>query len=160
MCAHRSLHDREERSEMHKRGGRTALAAVTLVVAVCSIGGAIYLLKGGTIGQWKPVTSSSNSNTAAANAVPLTGVFRAEFGAEFDLDGTPLDDTPVTGTYDMRSVCGSTGCVATADAKEGPAIQPPLVFDQVGGQWLAVGIAPNSMASPGLKKCAQQLAPG
>jgi hypothetical protein len=49
-------------------------------------------------------------------------------------------------TYDMRSVCGTTGCVATADAKEGTAIQPPLVFDQVDGAWLAVGIAPNSMA--------------
>jgi serine/threonine-protein kinase len=46
----------------------------------------------------------------------------------------------------MRSVCGTAGCVATADAKEGPAIQPPLVFDQVDGAWLAVGIAPNSMA--------------
>src|ERR1700693_4323866 len=60
----------------------------------------------------------------------------------------------------MRSVCGSTGCVATADAKEGPAIQPPLIFDQVGGQWLGVGVAPNSIASPGVQKCAQVLAPG
>jgi serine/threonine-protein kinase len=60
----------------------------------------------------------------------------------------------------MRSVCGSTGCVATADVKEGPAIQPPLVFDQVdGGAWVAVTIAPNSMASPGLKKCVQVPAP-
>jgi hypothetical protein len=158
MCAHRNLDDREEGSEIHKRGRRAAIAAVIGVVAAANVGGAIYLLKGGTIGHWKPVTSSSNLNTAAANAGPLTGVFRTAFDAEFDLDGTPLDDTPVMGTYDMRSVCGSTGCVATADAKEGPAIQPPLVFDQVGGQWLAVGIAPNSMASPGLKKCAQPLA--
>ena len=116
MCAHRSLDDREERSEIHKRGRRAAIAAVIGVVAAANVGGAIYLLKGGTIGHWKPVTSSSssNSNTAAANAGPLTGVFRAAFGAEFDLDGTPLDDTPVTGTYDMRSVCGRKP-IATAD---------------------------------------------
>ena len=163
MCAHRSLDDREGRSQMNKRGGRAIIAAAIGVVAAANIGGAAYLLTGGTIGHWKPVTSNSNSspgaNSAAGNTGPLTGVFRAVFGPQFDLDGTPLDDTPVTGTYDMRSACGDTGCVATADAKEGPAIQPPLIFDQVGGRWLAVGIAPNSMASPGLKKCAQVLAP-
>ena len=154
---------------MHKprrRAARAAIVAVIGLVAAVNVGGAIYLLKGGKFGHWKPVTSSSGSSSsassassAAANTGPLTGVFRAAFGPEFDLDGTPEDDTPVTGTYDMRSVCGTTGCVATADVKEGPAIQPPLVFDQVDGAWLAVGIAPNSMASPGLKKCAQVLAP-
>lgn len=146
---------------MSKPKGRIAITAVTLVVAVVSVGGAIYWMKGGKFGHFGSATSSPNSSSssAAANNGPLTGVFRVAFGPEFDLDGTPLDDTPVTGTYDMRSACGSTGCVATADAKEGPAIQPPLVFDQVGDQWLAVGVAPNSMASPGLKKCAQVLAP-
>ena len=166
MCAHRSLEDREGQSQTHKPRRRAAIVRAAIVaviglVAAVNIGGAIYLLKGGKFGHWKPVTSSSSSSSssAAANTGPLTGVFRAAFGAEFDLDGTPEDDTPVTGTYDMRSVCGTTGCVATADVKEGPAIQPPLVFDQVDGAWLAVGIAPNSMASPGLKKCAQVLAP-
>ena len=62
---------------MHKRGGRAAIAAVIGVVAAANVGGAIYLLKGGTIGHWKPVTSSSSSssNTAATNAGPWT-IFR------------------------------------------------------------------------------------
>lgn len=142
---------------MDKHRRRAAIVAVIGVVAAVNVGGALYWLNGGKFGHFGSAGSSPSS--AAANTVPLTGVFRAAFGPQFDLAGTPLDDTPVMGTYDMRSVCGSTGCVATADAKEGPAIQPPLVFDQIGGQWLAVGIAPNSIASPGLKKCAQGLAP-
>lgn len=140
---------------MAKPRRRAALVAVIGVVAAVNVGGALYLLTGGTFGHFRSVTSSK----PAANNGPLTGVFRAPFGPEFDLDGTPEDDTPVTGTYDMRSVCGTTGCVATADVKEGPAIQPPLVFDQVDGAWVAVGVAPNSTASAGLKKCEQVLAP-
>jgi hypothetical protein len=160
MCAHQSQDDREGRSVITKRRGRLAITAVTLVVATVSVGGAIYWLKGGKFGDFGSATSSSSSAAAAANNGPLNGVFRVAFGSEFDLDGTPEDDTPVAGTYDMRSVCGSSGCVAIADVKEGPAIQAPLVFDQVdSGAWVAVTIAPNSMASAGLKKCTQALAP-
>ena len=152
---------------MSKRRGRVArvvIAALTLVVAVVSVGGAVYWLEGGKFDRltsaFSTSSSSSTSSKPAANNGPLNGVFRAAFGPQFDLDGSPEDDTPVTGTYDMRSVCGGTGCVATADVTEGPAIQAPLVFDQVaGGAWVGVTIAPNSMASPGLKKCTQALAP-
>jgi serine/threonine-protein kinase len=132
------------------------------LLAAVNIAGAVYWLNGGKFDRFASAFSKSTSTSSkpAANAGPLTGVFRAAFGPEFDLDGSAEDDTPVTGTYNMRSVCGGTGCVATADVTEGPAIQPPLVFDQAdGGAWVAVSVAPNSMASPGLKKCSQALAP-
>ncbi len=41
----------------------------------------------------------------------------------------------------MRSVCGSTGCVATASRRTGQTTSlATLVFDDVGGRWVAVDI--------------------
>lgn len=44
--------------------------------------------------------------------------------------------------WGVRSVCRAAGCVATASYLGGSGIVPvsDLVFDQVGGRWIAVGI--------------------
>ena len=48
----------------------------------------------------------------------------------------------MTGTWDVRSTCGSGGCIATASYVGGSGIVlvSNLVFDQVGGSWVAVGL--------------------
>ena len=77
---------------------------------------------------------------------PFTGVYRADFGPSAT-DGKPdQDGTPSTGQWAVRSVCRSTGCVATATAAQGPTLQSTFVFDDIGGQWHAVNAA--SVASP------------
>jgi serine/threonine-protein kinase len=94
----------------------------------------------------------------APNAGPFTGVYRADFGPEVDLAGKPLDGgATTTGTYDIRSVCPPTGCVATANRKSSPTLQPMLVFDEVGQSWLSVAftasMSPSSASlAPGFRK--------
>jgi serine/threonine-protein kinase len=83
------------------------------------------------------------AGTSAANPGPFTGTYRADFGPGTSLDGAPVEDAPpITGTWDVRSVCRSSGCVATASSTAigGTSIVSSLVFDQVGGSWVAVGL--------------------
>jgi serine/threonine-protein kinase len=52
----------------------------------------------------------------------------------------------MTGTWDVRSTCGSGGCIATASyvGGSGVVLVSNLVFDQVGGSWVAVGLGSTS----------------
>ena len=124
---------------------------------------AIALLAAG--GFFVGVKLSQRSDTTpppapgpAPNTGPFTGVYRADFGPEVDLAGEPLDGgATTTGTYDLRSVCQPTGCVATANRKNGPTLQPTLVFDEVGQSWLSVTATPSAPTSldslaPGFRK--------
>ena len=73
---------------------------------------------------------------------PLSGTYRAAFGPLMTLDEAPDPGTTppaLSNTYGMRSVCRSTGCVATASRVGGaPVAAATLVLDQVGKSWVGV----------------------
>jgi serine/threonine-protein kinase len=77
---------------------------------------------------------------AAPNTGPFTGIYNVNFGPPMSLDGVPAGaGVPTTGSYALRSACRSTGCVATALRLTGElTFSSDLVFDEVGGSWLAV----------------------
>jgi serine/threonine-protein kinase len=51
----------------------------------------------------------------------------------------------LTVTWGVRSVCRPTGCVATAARLSGdPVSLSPIVFDDVGGRWVSVGIVSDT----------------
>ncbi|OBH91926.1 protein kinase, partial [Mycobacterium sp. E2733] len=78
---------------------------------------------------------------AAPNTGPFTGVYTANFEPETRLDGEPWEGAaPATETWGVRSVCRPGGCVATASRRSGQTTLSTLVFDEVGGRWLAVGL--------------------
>jgi len=81
---------------------------------------------------------------AAAGGVHFNGTYRADYGPGTDLEGKPVAGAPTTtGTWGVRSTCGPGGCVATASITGGSGIMlvSNLVFDQVGGSWVAIGLA-------------------
>lgn len=81
---------------------------------------------------------------APAAPHPFSGTYRADYGPGTDLEGKPvIGAPPMTGTWDVRSNCGAGGCVATASytGGSGMVLVSNLVFDQIGANWLAVGLA-------------------
>jgi serine/threonine-protein kinase len=80
---------------------------------------------------------------SAATVHTFSGTYRADYGPGTDLEGKPaVGGPPMTGTWDVRSTCGSGGCIATASYTGGSGIVlvSNLVFDQVGANWVAVGL--------------------
>ncbi len=80
---------------------------------------------------------------AAASPHPFDGTYRANYGPATDLQGKPIAGAPpMAAAWGVRSVCRAGGCVATASYQGGSGIVPvsDLVFDQVGGNWIAVGL--------------------
>jgi hypothetical protein len=115
-----------------------ALIAVVAVIAV------IALTRGNHNSSSATATSSGGAaTTPVLNTGPFTGVYRADYGPELDPAGRQLADDPASGTYDFRSSCQPSGCVATATARDGPTLRKTLVFDDVDGGWLAVELVPN-----------------
>jgi serine/threonine protein kinase, bacterial len=80
---------------------------------------------------------------SAATVHTFSGTYRADYGPGTDLEGKPAAGAPaMTGTWDVRSACGAGGCIATASYTGGSGIVlvSNLVFDQVGANWVAVGL--------------------
>jgi len=131
------------------------VGAVIGVVIVAVIAG--FVLTGREDGQrtaeTTATTAPSIAGPAPADAGPLNGSYRADFGAEVDLGGKPLDGaSPASGIYDFRSTCPPTGCVAVAAAaKEGPTLDSTLVFDDMGGTWVSVGVVELTAPKPGFR---------
>jgi hypothetical protein len=98
-------------------------------------------------------------NPSAASThemAPFTGTYTAAFDADTNSAGKPeLGAAPATGTWAVRSACRSTGCVATATAKGQPTLESTFVFDDVGGQWIAVGadLVTSPPTVPGFTGC-------
>jgi serine/threonine-protein kinase len=87
----------------------------------------------------RPYTLTS----ATADVHTFTGTYRADYGPGTDLEGKSVAGAPaMSGTWGVRSTCGASGCVATASYLGGSGIVlvSNLVFDQVGGSWVAVGL--------------------
>ncbi|MDT5362812.1 MAG: eukaryotic-like serine/threonine-protein kinase [Mycobacterium sp.] len=129
-------------------------------VLIGAVVGVALLIAGGVFaaGQLSrhddPSATDRSSNTAVAspstaapapNTGPFTGIYRAEFGPATGLDGATTPGTaPSIGTYAVRSVCNSAGCVATASKMKGDtAFASTMVFGEVGDQWLSVEVAPG-----------------
>jgi hypothetical protein len=138
------------------RARRILLAAGCLVVAlVIAIAVVVWH-------PWRHQISPTDA-AVAAHSGPRTGVYSAEFGPEVELgSGKELNADGLRGTLKIRSACTPTGCMAIANAVDGPTINRSLIFDDVAGQWISVATAPS--ASPQISKglnagCEQGLSP-
>ena len=77
---------------------------------------------------------------AAPNTGPFTGTYTAAYGPDTDMEGGQ-PGLPAAETWGVRSVCRPSGCVATAARRSGDTmLLATLVFDDVGGRWLAAGL--------------------
>jgi serine/threonine kinase PknH len=133
-----------------KRRG-ISIAAALVAVAVIAIGIAVAVTNRG---GGRDSVAASPSPTALPNSGPFTGVYRSDFGPENTAFGKAFDTGTASGSFSIRSACGSNGCVAVAVTSQPSVIQKTLLFDDVGGNWLSVGVAngaPESV-SPGLLK--------
>ena len=90
---------------------------------------------------------STTASPPPATVHPFSGAYRADYGPGTDLEGKPAVGAPaMTGTWDVRSACGAGGCMATASYTGGSGIVlvSNLVFDQMGANWVAVGLGSTS----------------
>jgi serine/threonine-protein kinase len=89
-------------------------------------------------------SAASEPSTASVTGADFTGTYRADYGPGTDLEGKPVPNAPATtSNWAARSTCGASGCVATAAniSGAGLALLSNLTFDQLGGTWVAVGLA-------------------
>jgi serine/threonine-protein kinase len=110
-------------------------AIALLVVAAAVFAGVTFVQHRNRSGTAPPV--------AAATPHTFDGAYRANYGPGTDLDGKPIAGAPaMAAAWGVRSVCRAGGCVATASYLGGGGIVlvSDLVFDQVGGSWIAVGL--------------------
>lgn len=142
---------------------RTALMVAAAVALIVASTGIVI---------WKPwahdpgagrSASPGATNTGSNNTGPLTGLYTAGFGPELQLgDRKVLHPEPARGTFEIRSTCTPSGCIAVANAADGPTINRKFIFDDVGTEWISVSTAPsNSPAvSAGMHAgCEQGLSP-
>jgi len=111
-------------------------AAVALLVVAAAVFAGITFVQNRHRGGAAP-------SVAAATPHPFDGTYRANYGPGTDLDGKPIAGAPpMAAAWGVRSVCRAGGCVAAASYLGGGGIVlvSDLVFDQVGGSWIAVGL--------------------
>ena len=124
-----------------RRVSRPRLIAALTVITLLIVAAGVFA--GVTLVQHHNRAGNAPSVTAAASAHTFTGTYRADYGPGTDLDGKPVAGAPaMTATWGVRSACGAGGCVATASYVGGSGIVlvSNLVFDEVGGSWIAVGL--------------------
>ena len=120
-----------------------ALVVIPLLIAAGGVFAGVKLF--GHRGQAGIARSadSTPSATVTANVHSFTGTYRADYGPGTDLEGKPVAGAPaMTANWGVRSTCGAGGCVATASYLGGSGIVlvSNLVFDEVGSNWVAVGL--------------------
>ncbi|WP_188113111.1 serine/threonine-protein kinase [Mycobacterium simiae] len=123
-----------------RQGRRPHVMVAALVATAVLIGGGIFAGVKLTRHQ-SPATAAPPTGAAATTAGPFTGTYRGDYGPALGIDGGPVEGPkPSTTTWGVRSVCRPTGCVATASRVGGETTMlSTMVFDDVGGRWLAVG---------------------
>lgn len=123
-----------------------ALMAVALLLAAGGIFAIVKLASHEHPAASAPPGSPADSPHSAAG--PFTGTYRGDYGQALGpgLDGGPLAGSkPSTTTWGVRSMCRPTGCLATASRLSGePTASSMMVFDDVGGRWLAVGLSTDT----------------
>jgi predicted Ser/Thr protein kinase len=125
-----------------RRGRRTGLlvGAAVGIVTLILVAGVVAVVK--LTGHDEP--AAIRPTTAAAGAVDFDGTYRADLGPGTDLEGNAVPSAPATtASWAVRSTCGAGGCLATAAniSEGGVALVSNLTFDQLGGTWVAVGLA-------------------
>ncbi len=121
-----------------RKGWLIALSSVGAVVAIAAFV-AIALVYSGDQGSSR-AHSTSPTPSALPNTGPFTGTFTVDMGPEMLANGTLTtgsDAAAFSETWRLRSACSANGCVATA-LTGGHYPVKDLVFDNVGGRWLAV----------------------
>ena len=117
---------------------RLILAGIGAVVA--AIGVVLALTLTGNTSH----PPAKQTSTALPNTGPFTGSYRADFGPRLDILGKELPGSapPAQETWNLRSMCGAHGCMATAAKTAGPFTghPPKLIFDDVAGRWIAVAL--------------------
>lgn len=112
-----------------------ALVFIVTLVIVGGVIGVVELTGGDGKGSTRP-------STAAADNTDFNGTYRADYGPGTGLDDKPVPNAPATtSNWDVRSECGAAGCVATAASASGNSLLSNMTFDQIGGKWIAVGLA-------------------
>ena len=126
-----------------QRLGRPRVVIPALLAIAVLIGGGVFAAVNISAHR-KPTVAAPP--TPPPNTGPFTGTYTADFGPDTDLDGKPFEGAaPKTETWGLRSVCRPGGCVATASRRSGDTtLVSTLVFDEVGGRWLAVGTGPGT----------------
>nr|VTP04315.1 Serine/threonine-protein kinase PknF [Mycobacterium riyadhense] len=131
-----------------ERRTRVMVGAVVAVALLIGGGGIFAIVK--LAGHRHPTASAPPSSAASAGpaAGPFTGTYRGDYGQALGpgLDGGPIAGSkPSTTTWGVRSVCRSTGCLATASRLSGETTTlATMVFDDVGGRWLSVGLSTDT----------------
>ncbi len=124
-----------------KRKGRrhgVLIGALVFIATLIVVGGVVAVVE---VTQHDDSTPTAPT-TAAAGGADFNGTYRADYGPGTDLDDKPVPNAPATtSSWDVRSECGAGGCVATAASASGNALLSNLTFDQLGGTWVAVGLA-------------------
>ena len=123
-----------------RRVSRRSLLTAVVIALLIVVGGVVA---GVTLLKRDNRAGNAPSRTAAASAHTFTGTYRADYGPGTDLEGKPAPGAPpMTATWGVRSACGPGGCVATASYTGGSGIVlvSNLVFDEIGGTWIAVGL--------------------
>ncbi|ORV46780.1 serine/threonine-protein kinase [Mycobacterium conspicuum] len=108
-------------------------------VLIGALAGAALLIAGGVFA----VVTLVGQPDSGTSPGPLSGTYRTDFGPIVRLEETadPNAAPELSATYGLRSVCRSTGCVATASRLSGPPVaMPTMVFDQINGHWVAVAV--------------------
>jgi serine/threonine-protein kinase len=116
----------------------TVLAVVALFVVAGGVFAGVKLLGHGDHPAVKPAAPSPVTTAAGTG---FSGSYRADYGPATDLEGKAIPGGPaMSGQWDVRSTCGSNGCVANAaySGKSGVVLVSNLTFDQIAGDWVAV----------------------
>ncbi|OBK70931.1 serine/threonine-protein kinase [Mycobacterium sp. 1274761.0] len=114
---------------------------VTLVVVAGAVGVVAFTQRDRSAASAPPASSVNSSD--------FTGNYRADYGPGTDLGDTPVPNAPATtNSWNVRSECGAGGCVATAASAGGNALLSNMTFDQLGGTWVAVGLASAQCGTP------------
>lgn len=126
----------------HPKRKRNVLLASGIAAVIAVIGIVLAIALGGSDKGSTPVAALPNSG-------PFTGTYKVEYGPQLDVTGKPLagGEPAETEVWQLRSMCGTKGCVATAARTSGTAFdEPSLIFDLIGNRWYATTIidAPES----------------
>jgi serine/threonine protein kinase len=123
-----------------RKGRLIAFSSVGAVLAIVAVVAAIVLSNSSDHGASPPASSTSATPSALPNTGPFTGTFTADLGPKTLASGNPATGDGAAAfseTWRLRSACTGAGCAATASTG-GRYPAKDLVFDNVGGRWLAV----------------------
>ena len=115
------------------------VGALVFVATLIVVGGVITAVE--LTGQRRQ-SGTTKPSSATASGADFNGTYRADYGPGTDLDDKPVPNAPATtSNWDVRSECGAGGCVATATSASGNSLLSNMTYDQIGGKWIAVGLA-------------------